>query len=177
MHALSNTNIHADSGTGGVIYLETNEVLISEVAQPFEWLELGQAPLIWFNANKQGGLSPHISFFSDSGSGYLMVGGFNLSLIEVVYASGSPTGVRFLCSYFTFNGTSGAITYGQSDVTLTINNTYQVIQDDGVGFKLEGNCRPATGQVYLKLKATFVYSSGVIAIHVPINRRVFKSKA
>jgi hypothetical protein len=160
----------------------TAEMIVSVLADDVEWIELAHSG---YQATDDvpdltvGGVSPHVGSLSLPGSGNpsALVGSTELSLIDVIYSSGVPTGVRIASRTKRAVYSTSAWTISAADVTVTLANTWQTIHANFSGsVDLQAKARATATEVYLQLRTNAgIYSRDFIDI--PFNRRSFKSKA
>jgi hypothetical protein len=163
--------------TGAGVAITTAEMIVSVVADDVEWVELAHSGMFFTNDVPLGGVAPHVgskTAFSDTGGvnhAYLIVA-VELSLIDVIYSGGVPTGVR-ICS----RQVEGTVV-NEDDVIVTLANTWQTILPDIISTSdLQAKARATSTEVYLQLRVNGSMASGSGFISIPFNRRSFRSKA
>jgi hypothetical protein len=151
-----------DQGYGATV--TTNEVVVSVIADDVEWVELMQDVV---TVGPTGDVLAHLGYHNNTP---LIIVGWNLQLIDVIYASGAPTGVRIMASRISITAAVGSPTRTSYDVTITLANTFQTV----ISGVLTAKARATATDVYLQLR---LVDGGLQSwISVPFNRRSFKSK-
>ena len=144
-------------GTGATA--TSAEFVVSNVADPIEWIELAHD-----GADAHTGVLPYLNMPSYS---------FEIQLMEVIYSAGAPTGVRLRVS--TADNTSRTAV----DVTITTANTWQGVESIGPSpyHVLAAKCRVTSTQCFLQLRITPQSGSYYCGISIPFNLHTFASKA
>lgn len=149
----------------------TSEYIISVVSDPVEWLELENiagAPYGNGSSATEWKMIPH---FIDTNNSQVVIAAVNLTLVDVIYSAGAPTGVRIRGCGDSAVGSGSSTMF---DVTVPLTNTYTTLVAISGG-NLQAKARATSTDVYLQMRHT--NPSFQAAIRVPMNRRVFASKA
>jgi hypothetical protein len=164
------------SGSSGA--LTAAEQIVSVIDDDVEWIELGH-DAFWQNVTASynvGGVCPHVGSFdgiTEHGIFYAM----EVTLVDVLYSAGVPTGVRVVVNS---KEHTGSFTFVREvyDVTITLANTWQTIFPNmgSTSSDFQGKARATSTEVYLQLRITGAIDQTDF-IDIPFNRRSFKSKA
>jgi hypothetical protein len=164
------------------------EEIISVILDSVEWMELRHSASSGMSDNpastltNNGNVHPHFSFGTPY-SDYTTIGGgiyqifTNVRLVQTIYSSGNPTGVRIVLDetiHYVDGGGTLNVTQTSHDVTVPLTNTFVTIRTSTFG-TIQAKARALSGQVLLTWNASSA-ATGIV-IDIPFNRRVFVNKA
>lgn len=167
--------------------LTSNEEIVSKIVDDVEFVTIEHGAHTNYDTNdleaETAVTTPHFTvgklYNSDSSDGDI-ASCANATLIDTIYSSGSPTGVRVVARGKIVTNLGAVAASWSGDVVITLANTWQTILTLGGGLGLAGTlqakARSDVDNVYLQFRLTSIASKPA-HIELPFARRSFKSKA